>query len=111
MSRYWFKVVTRPGEGLGFRMAGAAVEEVEEGEVGGALQGPAGRPRAVGSWPWRRSCSSGCPSRSCRRSVARGSRSCCPSRFPRRWEEAGRGEEYVATLIRRAIGYHVKIQR
>ena len=34
-----------------------------------------------------------------------------PFALPRRWEEAGRGEEYVATLIRRAIGYHVKIQR
>jgi hypothetical protein len=34
-----------------------------------------------------------------------------PFAFPRAWEEAGRGEQYVATLIRRAIGYHVKIQR
>lgn len=34
-----------------------------------------------------------------------------PFAFPRRWKETGRGEEYVAALIRRAIGYHVKIQR
>lgn len=33
MSRYWFRVVTRPGAGLGFRLAGAPVEEVEEEEV------------------------------------------------------------------------------
>ena len=31
MSRYWFKVATRPGDGLGFRLAGAAVEEIKEG--------------------------------------------------------------------------------
>ncbi len=33
--------------------------------------------------------------------------------FPsiKRWEEAAPSEEYVARLIRRAIGYHLKIRR
>jgi vacuolar-type H+-ATPase subunit F/Vma7 len=32
MARYWFKVVTRAGEGLGFRLAGAPVEEIVPGQ-------------------------------------------------------------------------------
>lgn len=33
--------------------------------------------------------------------------------FPsiKKWEEAAPAEEYVASLIRRAIGYHLKIRR
>ena len=38
MSRYWFKVVTRPGHGLGFRLAGAPVEEVAEEAVSKRLK-------------------------------------------------------------------------
>lgn len=34
-----------------------------------------------------------------------------PFAVPARWGEGGAGEEYVAALIRRAIGYHVKIER
>jgi V/A-type H+-transporting ATPase subunit F len=32
-----------------------------------------------------------------------------PFAVPRRWSEAGRGRDYVAALIRRAVGYHVKL--
>jgi V/A-type H+-transporting ATPase subunit F len=32
-----------------------------------------------------------------------------PFAVPRRWSETGRGKDYVAALIRRAVGYHVKL--
>ena len=32
MGGHWFKVATRPGDGLGFRLAGAPVEELAQGE-------------------------------------------------------------------------------
>src|SRR3989304_3091454 len=95
MSRYWFKVVTRPGEGLGFRMAGAAVEG---GEEGGVVAGEEELLERV-------------PEALLQKVGREGVPVLLPFTFPRRWEEGGRGEEYVATLIRRAIGYPVKIQR
>jgi hypothetical protein len=33
-----------------------------------------------------------------------------PFTLPARWEEGAGGAEYVAALIRRAIGYHIKLQ-
>jgi vacuolar-type H+-ATPase subunit F/Vma7 len=32
-----------------------------------------------------------------------------PLALPRRWGEAGQGRELVAALVRRAVGYHVKL--
>jgi len=32
-----------------------------------------------------------------------------PFALPRRWSDEGRGREYVAAIIRRAVGYGVKL--
>jgi vacuolar-type H+-ATPase subunit F/Vma7 len=110
MSRYWFKVVTRPGEGLGFRMAGAAVEEVEEGEVPERFKALLSDP-GLGVVAVEEELLERVPEALLQKVGREGVPVLLPFTFPRSWEEGGRGEEYVATLIRRAIGYHVKIQR
>ena len=110
MSRYWFKVVTRPGEGLGFRMAGAAVEEVEQGEVAERFKTLLSDP-GLGVVAVEEELLERVPEPLLQKLGREGVPVLLPFTFPRRWEEGGRGEEYVATLIRRAIGYHVKIQR
>jgi len=46
-----------------------------------------------------------------RRAAARGLPVLLPFALPRRFGEAGRGQAYVAALIRRAIGYHIKLAR
>jgi vacuolar-type H+-ATPase subunit F/Vma7 len=110
VSRYWFKVVTRPGEGLGFRLAGAPVEEVEEGDVAARFRALLAEP-GLGVLAVEEGLLKQVPELLLERIGRDGVPVLFPFAFPRRWEEAGRGEQYVATLIRRAIGYHVKIQR
>lgn len=110
MSRYWFKVVTRPGEGLGFRLAGATVAEVEEGDVAERFKVLLGEP-GLGVVAVEQKLLERVPETLLQKVGREGLPVLLPFAFPGRWEEAARGEEYVATLIRRAIGYHVKIQR
>ncbi|HEY7513209.1 MAG TPA: V-type ATP synthase subunit F [Vicinamibacteria bacterium] len=110
MSRYWFRIVTRPGEGLGFRLAGAPVEEVEEGEVAARFRALLAEP-GLGVLAVEEGLLKQAPEPLLERIGRDGVPVLFPFTFPGRWEEAGRGEQYVATLIRRAIGYHVKIQR
>lgn len=109
-SRYRFKVITRPGEGLGFRLAGAPVEEIEEARVAerfrALLADPASGVLAVEAELLEK-----VPEPLLEKVGRDGVPVLLPFTFPSRWREAGRGEEYAATLIRRAIGYHVKIQR
>lgn len=110
MGRYWFKVVTRPGEGLGFRLAGVAVEEVEEGEAAERFTALLADP-SLGVLAVEEDVLGRVPEPLLERIGREGFPVLLPFSLPRRWGEAGRGEEYVAALIRRAIGYHVKIQR
>jgi vacuolar-type H+-ATPase subunit F/Vma7 len=110
MSRYWFKVVTRRGEGLGFRLAGAEVEELEEGEEAQRFQDLVAD-ASLGVLAVEQELLERVPEPLLQRIGREGVPVLIPFVSPKRWEEAGRGEEYVATLIRRAIGYHVKIQR
>lgn len=110
MTRYWFKVVARRGEGLGFRLAGAPVEEIAEGEEAERFRDLVADP-SVGVLAVEEKLLERVPEPVLQRIGREGIPVLLPFTLPRRWEEAGRGEEYVATLIRRAIGYHVKIQR
>ena len=110
MSRYWFKVVTSPGEGLGFRLAGVPVEEVEEGTAAERLRAILDD-RGLGVLAVEDDLLKQVPTHLLDRVGREGVPVLLPFTLPRRWAEAGRGQEYVATLIRRAIGYHVKIQR
>ncbi len=110
MSRYWFKVATRPGDGLGFRLAGAAVEEIEKGDVAERFKALLADP-SLGVLAVEEELLEQVPQSVLERVGREGVPVLLPFAFPRRWKEVGRGEQYVATLIRRAIGYHVKIQR
>jgi|SRR3990172_3660069 len=110
MSRYWFGVVTRPGDGLGFRLAGAVVEEVEEGDVAERFRALLADP-GLGVLAVEEELLKQVPEPLLEKIGREGVPVLLPFAFPRSWKEVGRGEEYVATLIRRAIGYHVKIQR
>jgi V/A-type H+-transporting ATPase subunit F len=110
VSRYWFKVATRPGNGLGFRLAGAAVEEIDGAEVAERFAALAAHP-GLGVLAVEEELLEQVPEPVLEKIGREGLPVLLPFAFPRRWQEAGRGEPYVAALVRRAIGYHVKIQR
>jgi V/A-type H+-transporting ATPase subunit F len=110
MSRYRFGVVTRRGDGLGFRLAGAPVEEVDEAAVAERFKALLADP-GLGVLAVEEELLKQVPEALLEKVGREGVPVLLPFAFPRHWEEAGRGEQYAATLIRRAIGYHVKIQR
>jgi V/A-type H+-transporting ATPase subunit F len=110
VDRYGFKVVTRPGRGLGFRLAGAQVEEVAPGEVAERCRALLAD-RGLGVVAMDEELLGELPESVLERTGREGIPVLLPFAFPARWAEGGRGEEYVAALIRRAIGYHVKIRR
>lgn len=110
MGRYWFKVVTRRGEGLGFRLAGAPVEELAAGEEAERFKALVADD-SLGVLAVEEELLRRLPEPLLERVGREGMPVLLPFSLPRRWQDAGRGEGYVATLMRRAIGYHVKIQR
>jgi V/A-type H+-transporting ATPase subunit F len=110
MGRYRFQVVTRAGDGLGFRLAGAPVEELDEASAPQRFRTLLSDP-GLGVIAVDESLLAAVPEPLLEKAAREGLPVLFPFRLPRRWEEAAGGGEYVATLIRRAIGYHVKIQR
>jgi V/A-type H+-transporting ATPase subunit F len=101
-------VVVRPGDALGFRLAGAAVEEVAAGAEPAAFRRLLGDPR-LGVVAVEEELLRAAPDRLLRRARERGLPVILPFALPRRWGEEGRGRAYVAAIIRRAIGYAVKL--
>lgn len=101
-------VAVRPGDGLGFRLAGVAVEEVPPGGEAAALRRLLSDPRA-GVLAVEEELLGAAPERLLRRARARGVPVILPFALPRRLGEEGRGRAYVAALVRRAIGYAVKL--
>jgi V/A-type H+-transporting ATPase subunit F len=101
-------VAVRPGDALGFRLAGGEVEEVRAGEEAQAFRRLAADPRA-GVLAVEEELLRAVPPRSLRRARERGVPVVIPFALPRRWGEEGRGRAYVAALIRRAVGYAVKL--
>jgi V/A-type H+-transporting ATPase subunit F len=101
-------VVVRPGDGLGFRLAGATVEEVPPGGEGAAFRRLVTDPRA-GVLAVEEELLRAVPARLVRRARDAGVPVILPFALPRRWGDAGRGREYVAAIIRRAVGYGVKL--
>jgi V/A-type H+-transporting ATPase subunit F len=102
-------VVTRPGDGLGFRLAGARVEEIARGEEAARLLPILAAPdsgvvavvddilEAVPESVRDRAARSGLPV-------------IFPFSLPRRLAEPGHAESAIGLLIRRAIGYHVRLR-
>lgn len=102
------RVVVRPGTGLGLRLAGAALEEVAPGAEAGAFRRLLGDPE-LGVLAVEEEVLRAVPERLLRRAHARGLPVLLPFALPARWGDAGRGRAYVAALIRRAVGYGVKL--
>jgi V/A-type H+/Na+-transporting ATPase subunit F len=101
-------VALRPGDALGFRLAGARVEEIAPGEEAAVFRRLALDPQ-VGVLAVEEDVLARVPERALRRAHERGIPVVLPFALPRRWGEEGRGRAYVAALIRRAVGYGVKI--
>lgn len=101
-------VVVRPGDALGFRLAGAAVEEIATGEEAAAMRRLVADPR-VGVLAVEEDLLRAVPARVLARARERGVPVVLQLALPRRWGDEGRGRAYVAALIRRAVGYGVKL--
>jgi V/A-type H+-transporting ATPase subunit F len=101
-------VAVRPGDGLGFRLAGAEVEEVRPGDEAQAFRRLSGDPRA-GVLAVEEELLRATPARALRRARERGLPVVLPFALPRRLGDEGLGRAYVAALIRRAVGYAVKL--
>lgn len=101
-------VAVRPGDALGFRLAGAAVEEVPAGAEGQAFRRLVADPR-LGVLAVEEELLAAVPARTLGRARERGLPLILPFALPRTWGEEGRGRAYVAALIQRAVGYAVKL--
>ena len=101
-------VAVRPGDDLGFRLAGAEVREVAPGDEPAAFRALLADAR-LGVVCVEEELLSAAPARLLARARARGLPVLLPFALPRRWGEAGRGQAWVAALIRRAVGYGVKL--
>jgi V/A-type H+-transporting ATPase subunit F len=104
-------VVTRPGEGLGFRLTGVPVWEIPVGEeaarLGGLAEDTAERPALV---IIEDDVQRALPEALVARIERRGLPVLFPFALPRR-TDARNAEDYVGTLVRRAIGFHVRLER
>jgi V/A-type H+/Na+-transporting ATPase subunit F len=102
------RVVTRPGDGAGFRLAGVPVDEVAPGEEQARFRALVADPSlAVLAIETR--VVEAVPETLLRQASARALPVVLPFTLPRA-AGAGAGTAYVAALIRRAIGYHVKLE-
>jgi V/A-type H+-transporting ATPase subunit F len=108
-ARPTLRVVTRPGEATGFGLAGVAVEEVGPGEEVPRLRALLADP-AIAVLAVETGVLAEVPEPLLRRAAERGLPVVLPFTLPRRLSEAAAGRAYVAALIRRAIGYHVKLE-
>ncbi len=109
MDRYRLKVVTRPGAALGFRLAGVPVEEIDDARSAERIAALVEEP-GLGILAVDEALLCQVPPTVLERANRVGVPIVLPFTLPTRWEERVGGEEYVAALIRRAIGYHIKIQ-
>ncbi len=101
-------VVTAEGDGLGFRLAGVPVEEVPPGQEEAALRALRHR-RGVGVLAVEETVLRAAEPRGARRRRDAALPIVLAFSLPRRWAEPGRGRDLVAALVRRAVGYHVKL--
>ena len=102
------RVVTRPGDGAGFRLAGVPVDEVAPGEEATRFRALA-QDASLAVLAIETGVFSAVPDALVRQASSRPLPVILPFTLPRP-SEAGAGRAYVAALIRRAIGYHVKLE-
>ena len=101
-------MLVRPGDLLGFRLAGAEVIPVEPGAEAAELRRLLADPRA-GVLAVEERILAAAPAALVERARARGLPMILPFGLPDRLGGEGRGRAYVAALIRRAVGYGVKL--
>jgi V/A-type H+-transporting ATPase subunit F len=101
-------VLTRPGDGAGFRLAGVPVDEVGPGEGQARFRVLAADPSLAVLAVETRVLDE-VPEPVLRQASVRALPVVLPFTLPRT-SGAGAGHAYVAALIRRAIGYHVKLE-
>jgi V/A-type H+-transporting ATPase subunit F len=101
-------VLVRPDDARGFQLAGARVVTATPGEEVTALRGLLADP-ALGVLAVEEELLAHVPARLLRRARERGIPVLLPFALPATYGEEGRGREYVAALIRRAIGYAVRL--
>jgi len=101
-------VAVRPGDALGFRLAGARVEGVPPGEEAAVLKRISGD-ASSSVLAVEEEVLAAMPERLVRRVRDRGLPVILPFALPRHWSDEGRGRAYVAAIIRRAVGYGVKL--
>jgi V/A-type H+-transporting ATPase subunit F len=102
-------VVVAPGDGLGFRLAGARVEEIPPGEEAARLPPLLAAPDA-GVLAVEQGVLARAPATVVERAARAGLPVLFPFTLPRRLAEPGAAESYVDLLVRRAIGYHVRLK-
>jgi vacuolar-type H+-ATPase subunit F/Vma7 len=101
-------VAVRPGDGIGFRLSGAHVEEIAPGEELRGFAALLARPRlAVVAVEAELLPAAEEALRARRRRATLPV--LIPFSLPRRHADPGRGRELVAAIVRRAVGYHVKL--
>lgn len=98
-------IVVPAGDALGFRLAGFRVVEVDRGQEEATLRRLRAKP-GVGVMVVESSLLG--PGRA-RGRMDPGLPVLIPFTLPRGIMEAGRGEAFIAALVRRAVGYHVKL--
>jgi V/A-type H+-transporting ATPase subunit F len=100
-------LVTRPGDALGFRLAGARVEEVAPGEEEARV---APLLETAGVLAVADDVLAAVPEALLARAARSGLPVVFPFSLPRRLAEPGQAESFIGLLIRRAIGYHVRLK-
>jgi V/A-type H+-transporting ATPase subunit F len=108
VDRQRLQLWVRPGDGLGFRLAGADVREVAPGGEAAALRAALDDPRC-GVVAVEEGVHAALPERLAARARERGVPVLLPFALPRRLGEAGGAEAWVAALLRRAVGYGVRL--
>ncbi len=108
MSRYSFVIVTRPGDGLGFLLAGARVEEVAPGEEHARL-GPLLAEPGLGVLAVEEQVIAGLSDEMLDLPGRVGLPVVFPFALPRRLADPSHTTSYIGELLRRAIGYHVRL--
>lgn len=101
-------VAVRPEDALGFLLAGVRVEQVAPGEEAGAFRRLLADAQ-LGVLAAEEELLRAAPARLLARARQRGVPVVLPFSLPRRLGEEGPGRAYVAALIRRAVGYGVKL--